>query len=243
MEGQENRNEIFLDLYKRMEDVLEEKYRGARRHFTSVVMEYLKDGESAPIRDKLEVCRELRNLLTHNANLGGEPVAQPSGPIVEAMKDVLHYVSKPPLALEFATRGDQVMKADMNQKVLNLMEIMDKNGYSHIPVMENGVFRGVFSAGSVFQYLLEKGGKGMGRDTVIRDLEKYIELKNHMENYRFVSRDATYLTVRAEFEKVRGKNKRVSAIFITEHGKPGERLLGMLTPWDVLGDPDSPASS
>ena len=27
-------------------------------------------------------------------------------------------------------------------------------------------------------------------------------------------------------------------IFITENGKPGERVLGMLTPWDVLGEPD-----
>jgi hypothetical protein len=59
-----------------------------------------------------------------------------------------------------------------------------------------------------------------------------------MENYDFVPKDATYLSVRRKFEKVRGKNKRISVIFITENGKPGERVLGMLTPWDVLGEPD-----
>lgn len=63
-------------------------------------------------------------------------------------------------------------------------------------------------------------------------------MKDHMENYEFVSKDATYITVRKKFEHVKGKNKRVSVIFITETGSPEERLLGMLTPWDVLGEPE-----
>ena len=70
------------------------------------------------------------------------------------MKEVLDFVKRPPLAMEFATKGEQVMKASLNQKVLRLMEVMDKNGYSHIPVMRDGQFCGVFSVGSVFRYLL-----------------------------------------------------------------------------------------
>ena len=37
------RAELFLDLYKQMEDALEEKYRHARRHFSSAVFEFQKD--------------------------------------------------------------------------------------------------------------------------------------------------------------------------------------------------------
>lgn len=70
------------------------------------------------------------------------------------------------------------------------------------------------------------------------ELGRHIQVDAHMENYDFVPKDATYLSVRRKFEKVRGKNKRISVIFITENGKPGERVLGMLTPWDVLGEPD-----
>ena len=36
------------------------------------------------------------------------------------------------------------------------------------------------------------------------------------------------------FETIRGKNKRLSVIFITETGSREEPLLGMLTPWDVM---------
>ena len=194
MEGQEAARRIdgFLDLYKQLEDALEDKYRNARRHYPSVVYEFEKDYESAPVRDKLEVCREIRNLLTHTANLDGEPVVEPSQPVVDALQEVLDFVKQPPLALEFATKGDQVMKAHMHQKVLRLMEVMDKNGYSHIPVLENGEFCGVFSVGCVFQYLLRSGGKGIKPDTTVAELGKYIALPAHTENYQFVPKDATY---------------------------------------------------
>ena len=124
----QSRIDEFLDLYKQMEDALEDKYRGTRRHYSSVVFEFAKDYESGPVRDKLDVCREIRNLLTHNPNLNGEPIVEPSQSVVEAMKEVLEFVKRPPLAMEFATKGEQVMKASLNQKVLRLMEVMDKNG-------------------------------------------------------------------------------------------------------------------
>ena len=233
-----DRIDEFLDLYKQMEDALEDKYRNSRRHYSSVVFEFAKDYDSAPVRDKLDICREIRNLLTHNANLGGVPIVEPSQPVVEAMRDVLEFVKRPPLALEFATKGEQVMKANLNQKVLRLMEVMDKIGYSHIPVMRDGAFCGVFSVGTVFRYLLKSGGRGITPDTTIAELGQHIDVQEHMENYEFVPRDETYIAVRRKFEKVKGRNKRVSVIFITENGHPGERLLGMLTPWDVLGEPD-----
>lgn len=81
MERKRRRIDEFLDLYKQLEDELEDKYRNARRHYSSVVFEFVKDAESAPVRDKLEICREIRNLLTHSANLDGEPIVEPSGPV------------------------------------------------------------------------------------------------------------------------------------------------------------------
>ena len=191
---QESRIDVFLDLYKQLEDALEDKYRNARRHYSSVVFEFIKDTDSEPVRDKLEICREIRNLLTHSANLDGEPIVEPSAPVVAAMEEVLEFVRRPPLALEFATKGDQVMKAHMHQRVLRLMEVMDKNGYSHIPVMENGQFRGVFSVGTVFQYILQSGGKGIQADTTVAQLGKHLDIASHMENYEFVARNATYLS-------------------------------------------------
>ena len=120
------RLELFLDLYKQIEDVLEEKYRNSRRHYTSAVYEFIKDYESAPVRDKLDICRHIRNLMAHSANMDGEPVVVPSQPVVDALQEVLDFVSRPPLALEYATKGERVLKVGPNQKVLRVMELMEK---------------------------------------------------------------------------------------------------------------------
>ncbi len=230
-----SRVDEFLELYRQLEEELDDRYRNARRRYSSVVMEFLKDYESAPVRDKLDVCRELRNLLTHSSNLGGEPILAPSAPVVEALRETLDFVRRPPLAMDYATKGEQVMKAHLHQKVLRLMEVMEKNGFSHVPVLEDGEFRGVFSVGTVFRFQLHQKGKALTAGTTLKDLEKYLDLAEHMENYEFVPKDATYISVRRKFERVKGRNQRVSVIFITENGRPKERLLGMLTPWDVLG--------
>lgn len=233
------RTEEFLDLYKQLEEALEEKYHGEKRHSQSVVMEFIRDDESEPVRDKIDTCRELRNLLTHKANMGGEPIFVPSQPVVDSLRNALEFVRRPPLAIDFATKGDKLMKADLNQRVLRLMQSMDENGYSHIPVMQNGELFGVFSMGTVFLYQLRTGGMAITAKTTLADMKKYLDVRGRMENYEFVPCTETYASVRQKFEKIRGKNKRISAVFITETGHPGERLLGMLTPWDVLGDPDN----
>ena len=191
--AEQSRIDEFLDLYKQLEDALEDKYRNARRHYSSVVFEFAKDDDSIPVRDKLDICREIRNLLTHNPNLEGEPIVEPSEPVLRAMQEVVDYVRRPPLAIDYATKGDQVMKATLGQKVLRLMEIMDKNGYSHIPVMKEGQFCGVFSVGTLFQYLLRSGGQFC----LVYRTERLAELMETLRRHRlepkvlrFVQKDA-----------------------------------------------------
>ena len=46
---------------------------------------------------------------------------------------------------------------------------------------------------------------------------------------------AAYLDAATAFTPGQERTKRVAAIFITETGAPDEPLIGMLTPWDILG--------
>lgn len=230
------RAETFLELYRELEDTLDEKYSGKKRRYSSVIFEYLNDEDSKPIREKLDVCREIRNLLTHNARINGEAVVEPSEAMCDVLHECLEYIQKPPLALEFATRGENIFRAGYNQTVIKIMGLMEKNGYSHVPIIQNGEFAGVFSLGTVFSYLLHNYDKPITRSTTIGEMHEHLPINTHIENYEFAPATLTCSDARKKFEIVRGKNKRLSVIFITEHGKEEERLLGMLTPWDVLGD-------
>lgn len=233
------RAEEFLDKYREIEDALEEKYSGRKRRYTSVIFEYLNDEESRPYRDKLDLCREIRNLLTHSAKVGGEDIIEPSVPICEAAEEILAYIQRPPLAMDYATKGDKIFYANYNQTVLKIMSVMDKNGFSHIPILQNGKFVGVFSLGTVFSYILSHYDMPITKQTTISEMQQLLPISSHIENYRFADKDLSVAEAKKTFQLVREKNKRISVIFITENGKPDERLLAMLTPWDVMEDKET----
>lgn len=230
------RGDEFLDLYKQLENALEEKYSGTGRRYSSVVFEYLNSAESAPVRERLGLCREIRNFLTHNANIGGEPIVEPSASMVETLRDVLEYVCRPPLAMDLATRAANILRACPGDHALRLMEKMEQNGFSHVPVLENGGFCGVFSMGSVFAYTLKNPDRPIGRETTVREVLSARGSGKHAENYRFVGRRMTAGEARRMFETIRGRGRRLAVIFITETGSQDEPLLAMLTPWDVMGE-------
>lgn len=228
------RSDEFIDLYKQLEDALEEKFSGTKRRYSSVIFEYINHYESAPVRESLNLCREIRNLMTHNANLGGEPIVEPSEPVVESLRQTLEYVRRPPLALEFATTGGRIVCAGLSERVLKLMATMEKNGFSHIPIVEKKYFVGVFSVSTIFSCVLQEPELHITPETTIRELGEMLPVDRHIENYAFVGRETTCIQARRMFETIRGKNKRLSVIFITETGSREEPLLGMLTPWDVM---------
>ena len=234
------RSDIFLQKYRILEGLLEKRYDGCKMHSSSVVMEFLRDGASAPVRVDLDLMRELRNLLTHNAGPDGSPIAEPTEETIRRLDEIIEFVRRPRLAVEFGTPAERVLCAHMNDRLSDVMANMRKNGYSHVPVRERGRVRGVLSVKSVFDYLAEKGLDTLKPDSRIQDLGDRISLnRNSGDRYIFMPATATVETVRAAFEKHTQRNSRLSAVFISENGSPDERFICILTPWDVLKDAPS----
>ena len=149
--------ELFLQKYRRLEDLLEKRYAGERIGASSVVIEYLRSVDSREIRTDLDTMRELRNLLTHNSDEFGHPIAEPSDRTLARMDRIIEYVRKPRLAIQFGTPADQIMCAEINERAIDVMRAMRNWGYSHIPVLDHGVFVGIFSVKALFNYLAENG--------------------------------------------------------------------------------------
>lgn len=228
------RAETFLRLYRVLETALAHKYAPDRSGgYASVVMEYLADPQSEPVRAELNLCRELRNLLTHNVDAEGQSVAEPSKAMLDTLYRIIDFVESPKTALHYATPAAQVLKAHMNDCALPMMRQMHKRGFSHIPVMEGAVLAGVFSVSTVFSYVLVRGA--LHENTRIRDFDPLLRIERAEERYLILPETAEYPDVRAAFERATGRNRRLVAVFITKNGTAQGELLGMLTPWDVLG--------
>lgn len=236
MYGMGSRAEAFLRLYRILEGALEKRFAG-RREGSSVVMEYLKDEDSIPFRRELNVCREIRNLLSHNADDEGAPLVEPSEAVLESLYAILAHVTRPERAMDLGTPQDQILWAHPGDRVIEIMHRMADRGYSHVPVVEKGRMVGVFSVGSLFACLESRGLGALDDSTRVGQIKDALSVERHgAERYLFMPADATAVQARAAFDRRGERNSRLSAIFITEDGTPQGTLLAMLTPWDLMKD-------
>lgn len=230
-------SEVFLQKYRILEGLLEKRYEGEKISASSVVMEYIRDQDSEPVRVDLDLMREIRNILSHNAGSDGAPVVEPSDEMLKRLDAIIEYVRRPRLAVRFGTPSDRILSAHPKDGIYGVMRNMHRNGYSHVPVKENGGVVGVFSTGSIFEYLARNGLDSMPADARIGDLGECIDHNRSAGGrYMFAPADTTIVEVRRAFQRYTERNRRLSAVFITENGRPSEKLICMLTPWDVLSD-------
>ena len=231
------RAELFLRKYRVLEGLLERRYEGRKLNSSSVVMEYMRDADSERIRVDLDLLREIRNILSHNADSDGSPVVEPSQETIDRLERIIDHVKKPMLAVDFGTPANEILFANMNDRIYDVMRSMQKNGYSHVPIRDRDGLFGVFSVKSIFDFLSANGVESLDRDSRIADLGRRIRLDDpSSERYVFMPADSTLAAVRAAFERHAEKNRRLNIVFITRHGDPAEAILCMLSPWDVLSD-------
>jgi hypothetical protein len=220
-----------------MEGLLEKRYSGKKVSSGSVVMEYLHDPDSAPCRADLDMCREIRNLLSHNTDEDGQPVIEPSQAVLELLGDIVEYVQRPRLAMDYGTPGEKIMFAHPNDSALDVIRHMMRMGYSHVPVRDKTGLVGVFSPGALMSFVGEKGFESLRDDLRVGDLKKALSVENERnDKYLFFDRSVTLTTVRMAFEKRQERNRRLAVVFITEDGGQHSQVLAMLTPWDALKD-------
>ncbi len=215
-----------------IEDTLEERYARQGRRYSSVIMEFINSPEGEKWREKMDMCREIRNLMTHTADVAGEAVITPAEGVVDILREILEYVQKPPMALNYATKSAQILKASPMDPVLPLMKAMQRRGFSHVPVMQGEKLTGVFSVGTVFLDVIS-GGRRIDEKTRVKDFAHLLPMESHVfEQYAFISEQATLPEAQAAFD--RRDKKRMAVLFVTRGGGEEGHLLGMITPWDVL---------
>lgn len=230
-----DRSDEFIQLYKTLEDLLEAKYRQEGRNVSSTVYQFLCDKESMPYRLKLDLCRQVRNLLSHSADVDGVSPVTPAEPLIECLNDVIAYLKKPILASSRGTRIHNLLKATTNDRVVWLSRKMEEKGYSHVPVLEKGRVIGVFSVSTFFSLGKDDKLSQISDQTVIREILDYISVERHMsERFVFLKKDNTVSDIRAAFSKRKAGEKRVAAVFVTEDGTEKTPLVSYVTPWDVM---------
>jgi predicted transcriptional regulator len=124
----------------------------------------------------------------------------------------------------------------LDDKALDVMEIMNNKTYTYVPIIEDGRLFGVFSENTVFSYIVNTGDVILAKEVKIREFSKFIPVDKHeSESFTFVSKDALVIDIEDMFSKELKHDKRLAVVFITHNGDLNEKILGLITAWDVAG--------
>ena len=229
-----SQTDLFLEEYKRLEYIAVERYGFPADG--SAVLRLEQRREFRTLRAELDYCREVRNLLQHKPKLDGFYAVEPSEQMVQLLRDTIEIVENPPKARTIAIPREKVYFRTEDDFVCPAMREMLNKSYTDVPIMNNGVVTGVFSENTLLSYLVDEELPMIEDTTTFADLRKYVPLENHQsEAFAFVSVNATVADVQALFEENRSDQKRLGMVFLTENGKPQEKLLGIITAWDLAG--------
>lgn len=228
--------EIYNELDEHMRKVLAEGFRTSH----STLINEMADINKIFYKYKeflLEMAK-LRNLIVHNSDSkNAEPIAEPHIYIVKKYENILNQLKNPSKVIEtVAIKSEYIYTTSMEDIAIDVMKEMNKKTYTHVPVVENGSLIGVFSENTIFSYMAAIGDVLIERDTKIEEFAEFIPIDKHVSEYfKFAPKDALVIDIEEIFKEELQNKKRLSVVFITETGKPTEKILGLITAWDIAG--------
>ena len=227
----------FIELFRQLEAALRESCLTADgpREFNGMLMNTARRDPFIQKRfNELDLCRQLRNILSHFPMVEGRRPLVPDESLLQVMRESIHHLQHPILAKDAAIPRERLYTVSERSYLHKTVKRMGEMGYSHIPVMRGARLIGVFSMGTVFTAVSRES---FPRDAQARieDVMELIAPENHEhEAYAFVAADTPLSQVKELFQRPTDSRRKVAAAFVTRHGRGDEPLLGMLTPWDVL---------
>jgi len=233
----QNDTQKFIDLYNSLDDYMR-KYLRAERHVDHSSLLYAmidKNRIFSAYSKDLRMFAEIRNMLVHNPYpQEAKPLLYPHEYIVKKYEEILALILFPQKALSVAVPSPKIYKTTLSANAQELMEVMVKNNFTHIPVIENDSLVGIFSENTLLSYVVSNKECIILPDTLVKEFEEFVYLDKHMnEIFEFVSRNTLLSDVEELFNKGMKAGKRIAVVFVTEHGKSAEKILGMITPWDL----------
>ena len=226
-------NQDFLDKYTELETFLRERNSDKiqdKYHFNIFL-----DKEINKNRVKWDLYRDIRNLLTHEHGIrNGMTVTEK---LYQLFVDDVNQIIHPKKAIDIAVPIHKIYKVKKSQTINTIIQTMLDKNYTCTPIVnEQGIIVGIFSAHSLMLYF-NKHKQEILKDmsTVkVSDFEQFCNLQNNPDiAYKFVSRNTTVNDVKDLFKENFNHTKRLNVIFITNTGKSTEKVLALLTPWDL----------
>ncbi|MBR1704432.1 MAG: CBS domain-containing protein [Clostridia bacterium] len=224
----------FIALCKELESAVKTRYGGTTRGESAYVF-LSKKAEFRAYAKELDLIREVRNLIQHKeVEVKGKEAIYVDDVLMEALREIIRLVKHPETVRDICST--ELETATLSTPIRELMDRMLDLGFSHIPVLdENGKLLGIFSENSIFSRVAKEGMDALAEKDTVRDYVAYLDIQDHVrDSFDFIAAKEETEDARVRFKQRDPQGKRLAMLVVTEHGRPAEPVLGVLTPYDVL---------
>jgi len=226
-------SERFLVAFNRIEKALE-KITGSGSYVSFFKLIDFAKKKNAIVRrfeDDLREYGDLRNAIVHHRTAVEYAIAEPHDEVVEKIERIDRTLTEPPVAggqfrrrVHIFSPGDSLAEA---------LRMAGKKKDFQIPVYDLGEFRGLISPSGLMEYLADT----ISEDVISREMTTLSDILRHIHtsrSYEFIPAGLSIYAAEEMFSEAVVKGRRLDALLITENGRDDEKLLGIITPWDLV---------
>ncbi len=222
----------FLDLFVEIEMWLRQEINAPDEHlgFSAMVRRVArKDQIVQQYKEELIQYARLRNLIVHE-RVDSEIIAEPTPIVIENLKKIRQYLIDPPklipaflIKVKVRSKDDAISKA---------VSDMSKGSFSQLPILAGKKVVELLTSETIARWLASEIENGIVSidETTIETALAFTEDKEH---YCFLSRDSTFYDALEQFNQFAERGKSLDAILITHSGSKEQKLLGILTTYDI----------
>ncbi|KOY83825.1 CBS domain-containing protein [Lysinibacillus macroides] len=183
--------------------------------------------------DDLRSYADLRNAIVHHRISLNYVIAEPHPDVVERIEYIDATLAKPTLVGQMFRK--RVLVFQENDSLRQVLKIIRQRKYTQFPVYHNKQFRGLITTVGITNWLASTMGDHHSQvPNRIPTLHDILTHEKNRVNYKFVSKHITIYEAEEIFKQGVERGKRFEALLITEHGKPHQKLIGIITPLDIV---------
>lgn len=181
--------------------------------------------------DDLRSFADLRNAIVHHRTSQEFVIAEPHTKVVERIEFIDEILARPRLVGQVFRK--KVVSFQTTDSLTNVLDIIQERKYTQFPIYDGRDFKGLITTTGITNWLAEATNQQMPLYEM-PTLDDIINYEKNRDNYRFVSRYMTIYHAKELFKQGVERGKRYEALLITENGRPHQRLVGIITPLDLM---------
>lgn len=173
---------------------------------------------------------ELRNVIIHERIAPDYIIAEPHDEIVHRIERILNILMTPEKVYPRFQR--RVKTFQYHVQLGEVLLAIQQYSYSQFPIYEGREFIGLLTHNGISGWLANNEGTMNIQHVPLSEVFLY---ENHRHNVMFIHKDMLVYEAKHLFVNHFNRNlTRLDALLITDNGNEREKLLGIITPTDML---------